>query len=127
MLVSGGFISSALGAIALLAPSVAAATPYKVQTPPLDTPWTYKVGTNPWKEYPRPQRERSTWKNLNGIWTYENAGSADAVNSPPTGEDLASEVMIPSCLEYALSGKYQLMKQTFSEAVVHNLCRYPRQ
>ncbi|KAK4551441.1 hypothetical protein LTR86_011172 [Recurvomyces mirabilis] len=77
---------------------------YSVKTPPLDTPWTYKVGTNPWPEYPRPQLQRSQWKSLNGIWTYQNATSLDAVNSPPTGQTLANEVLIPSCLESGLSG-----------------------
>jgi beta-galactosidase/beta-glucuronidase len=77
---------------------------YSVKTPPLDTPWTYEVGTNPWPEYPRPQRQRSQWKSLNGVWTYENASSLDAVNSPPMGGSLANEVLIPSCLESGLSG-----------------------
>ena len=78
---------------------------YEVKTPPLDTPWTYKVGTNPWPEYPRPLMERSEWKNLNGVWRYENASSLDAVNSPPVGSELAQPVLVPSCLESGLSGK----------------------
>nr|POE47287.1 beta-galactosidase [Quercus suber] len=80
------------------------ATQYAVQTPPLDTDWTYKVGTDPWPEYPRPQLQRSQWQSLNGIWTYENASSLDAVNSPPLNQSLTSEVLIPSCLESGLSG-----------------------
>lgn len=80
-------------------------TKYAVKTPPLTTPWTYEVGTNPWPEYPRPQLERSQWQSLNGIWTYQNASSLDAVSSPPFGQALANEVLIPSCLESGLSGK----------------------
>ena len=79
-------------------------TAYTVQTPPLDTPWTYEVGTNPWPQYPRPQLKRSQWQSLNGIWTYQNASSLDAVNSPPFGQTLANEVLVPSCLESGLSG-----------------------
>ena len=77
---------------------------YAVKEPPLTTPWTYTVGTNPWPEYPRPQLQRSQWQSLNGIWTYQNATSLDAVNAPPFGQTLANEVLIPSCLESGLSG-----------------------
>lgn len=80
-------------------------TKYAVKQSPLDTPWTDKVGTNPWPEYPRPLMERSDWKNLNGIWKYQSASNLDALKSPPFGKDLAQEVLIPSCLESGLSGK----------------------
>ncbi|KAE8350309.1 glycoside hydrolase superfamily [Aspergillus coremiiformis] len=79
-------------------------TPYAVKKPPLTTPWTNKVGTNPWPEYPRPQLKRSAWKNLNGIWQYQNAADLDALASPPFGQPLAHEVLVPSCLESGLSG-----------------------
>ncbi|RHZ47483.1 putative hydrolase [Aspergillus thermomutatus] len=77
---------------------------YAPKVPPLDTEWTSKVGTNPWPEYPRPQLERSEWQNLNGIWQYQNASGLEAVQAPPFGQALANEVLIPSCLESALSG-----------------------
>ncbi|RHZ72751.1 hypothetical protein CDV55_104087 [Aspergillus turcosus] len=77
---------------------------YAPKVPPLDTPWTGKVGTNPWPEYPRPQLERSEWQSLNGIWQYQNAAGLEAVQAPPFGQALANEVLIPSCLESALSG-----------------------
>ncbi|KAJ0424981.1 glycoside hydrolase superfamily [Aspergillus carlsbadensis] len=82
----------------------AAATPYALQTPPLTTEWTDKVGTNPWPEYPRPLLQRDQWQNLNGIWQYRNAGNAGALEAPPFGQELDTEVMIPSCLESGLSG-----------------------
>ncbi|POR32096.1 Beta-glucuronidase [Tolypocladium paradoxum] len=81
--------------------------PYKVQTPPLDTDWTYKVGTNPWPEYPRPQLRRDVWQSLNGIWTYQGAGTTAALSSLPNGL-LDREIMIPSCVESALSGIQEL-------------------
>lgn len=96
---------SALGAflpLAILA-LPAYAWDYAVKTPPLDTDWTYKVGTSPWPEYPRPQLTRDRWKNLNGVWSYRNAESYDEVANPPTG-DLGQGVLIPSCLESGLSG-----------------------
>ncbi|KXG47047.1 Glycoside hydrolase, family 2, immunoglobulin-like beta-sandwich [Penicillium griseofulvum] len=77
---------------------------YSPKQPPLTTPWTNKVGTKPWPEYPRPLLERSAWKNLNGVWKYQSAASLDAVQQPPFGQELAQEVLIPSCLESGLSG-----------------------
>jgi hypothetical protein len=81
-------------------------TKYAVKQPPLTTPWTNTAGTDPWPEYPRPQLQRSEWLSLNGIWTYQNASSLDSVRSPPFGQVLASEVLIPSCLESGLSGQF---------------------
>lgn len=100
-----GAVAGAACAAALVTPRQAnSSSGYAVKTPPLTTPWTYEVGTNPWPEYPRPQMQRSQWKSLNGIWTYQNATTADAINSPPFGQTLANEVLVPSCLESGLSG-----------------------
>ena len=82
---------------------------YAVSKPPLTTPWTYKAGTNPWPEYPRPQLQRPEWKNLNGIWKYQNASSLSAVDTPPFRQNLAREVLVPSCLESGLSGKFEYL------------------
>ncbi|TEA14818.1 Beta-galactosidase [Colletotrichum sidae] len=89
-------------------PSGGAPEPYKLQTPPLDTDWTTKVGTKPWPDHPRPQLRRDQWLNLNGIWTYQAAGGADDVNHPPSGGTLNREVLIPSCIESAISGIQEL-------------------
>jgi hypothetical protein len=78
---------------------------YAPKEPPLTTPWTDKVGTDPWPEYPRPQMQRSQWQNLNGVWQYRNASSLSAVQNPPFGQDLGQEVLVPSCLESGLSGR----------------------
>jgi hypothetical protein len=78
-------------------------TDYKIGNITLDTPWTERVGTNPWPEYPRPRLQRSLWKNLNGVWRYRNAAEGD-LDSPPFGERLEAPVLVPFCLESALSG-----------------------
>lgn len=102
------------------------ATPYAVKEPPLTTPWTDKAGTDPWPEYPRPQLERSEWKNLNGIWQYQDAQSLAALDSPPFGQPLAHEVLVPSCLESGLSGK--LCQSAWAIAHTHqHTSRYPRE
>ncbi|KAJ5403379.1 hypothetical protein N7509_003250 [Penicillium cosmopolitanum] len=77
---------------------------YSLKQPPLTTPWTDKVGTDPWPEYPRPQLQRPHWQNLNGVWGYQNASGLNAVQSPPFGQQLGQEVLVPSCLESGLSG-----------------------
>lgn len=88
---------------ALLLATVQAAAPYRLLAPPLDTPWTSKVGTNPWPQYPRPQLRRTLWSSLNGIWTYQAAKGAKDVASPPA-LPLKQEVLIPSCIESGISG-----------------------
>ncbi|KAJ5911594.1 uncharacterized protein N7473_000897 [Penicillium subrubescens] len=80
------------------------AAKYALKEPPLTTPWTDKVGTDPWPEYPRPQMQRSQWQNLNGIWQYRGASSLAEAQNPPFGQSLEQEVLIPSCLESGLSG-----------------------
>ncbi|OOQ87053.1 hydrolase [Penicillium brasilianum] len=80
------------------------AAKYALKEPPLTTPWTDKVGTDPWPEYPRPQMQRSQWQNLNGIWQYRNASSLAEAQNPPFGQELGQEVLIPSCLESGISG-----------------------
>jgi hypothetical protein len=78
-------------------------TDYKIGNITLDTPWTDKVGINPWPEYPRPRLQRTLWKNLNGVWRYQNAKAGD-LDSPPFGQRLEAPVLVPFCLESALSG-----------------------
>jgi len=87
--------------------TTAVSSGYAVQKPPLDTPWTYKVGTNPWPEYPRPQRARSAWQSLNGLWSLQNASGAEEVNKLP---DILSgrPILVPSCIESGLSGIQEL-------------------
>ena len=72
---------------------------YAVPKPPLDTPWTHGLGTDPWPEYPRPQMQRADWISLNGIWQYQNASATTTDQGCPS-----REVLIPSCLESAISG-----------------------
>ncbi|KAK7393998.1 hypothetical protein QQX98_013217 [Neonectria punicea] len=95
-------LTNALAALAFIS-TVSAQTSYKVQTPPLDTDWTYEVGTDPWPEYPRPQLRRDAWQSLNGIWTWRAAADGD-VDSPPELGKLDREVLVPSCIESGLSG-----------------------
>lgn len=79
------------------------AVPYKLQVPPLDTPWTDKVGLHPWPEHPRPQLQRADWKTLNGLWTWQSAGNATEFTEIPQGP-LQYETLVPSCIESAISG-----------------------
>ncbi|WVQ97440.1 hypothetical protein IAU59_004553 [Kwoniella sp. CBS 9459] len=100
------FVALALIASAVLAQYDAENSGYEVKKGPLDTDWTNEVGTNPWIEYPRPQQVREKWQSLNGIWRYSKALGPNEVDNPPFGEgqDFGQAVMIPSCIESALSG-----------------------
>jgi hypothetical protein len=75
---------------------------YNIPAEKLKTPWTDGVGTNPWPEYPRPRLQRPRWKNLNGVWGYRNGSESD-LNSPPFGQLIELPVLVPFCLESALS------------------------
>ncbi|KAK4099404.1 glycoside hydrolase family 2 protein [Parathielavia hyrcaniae] len=86
----------------LLACGADAAAPYQLLKPPLDTPWTDQVGTNPWPQYPRPQLRRDVWKSLNGIWSFQEAQEGDVTDPPAL--PLGQEVLIPSCIESGISG-----------------------
>lgn len=91
-------------------PTATNAVPYKLQIPPLDTPWTNQVGLNPWPEHPRPQLKRDNWKTLNGIWTWESVGTTNdtsGVGGFPVGP-LSQEILVPSCIESAISGLQDL-------------------
>ena len=79
-------------------------TDYKVGYTPLKTNWTDQVGLEPWPEYPRPRMQRPYWKNLNGVWRYRNTTNG-TLDSPPFGEKLEAPVLVPFCLESALSGR----------------------
>lgn len=108
-------ISTLLASAAFVAgtvlPRAANDTGYQLQKGPLDTPWTAEVGTNPWPEHPRPRVQRAQWKNLNGVWRWRNTTSGQ-VDSPPTGQTLERAVLVPSCLESALSGTLSLQLRT---------------
>src|SRR5688572_7876671 len=56
---------------------------------------------SPLPEYPRPQMVRERWQNLNGLWQF---ASADEVKDAPVGKDLAGKILVPFCMESALSG-----------------------
>ncbi len=52
-----------------------------------------------WQEYPRPQFQRSDWLNLNGLWEY-----AIVPKSTPAPEKYQGYILVPFCVESALSG-----------------------
>lgn len=64
------------------------------------TEWGEKVTPeNVWQEYPRPQLERDSWMNLNGLWDY-----ALLKKTSPMPKKYQGEILVPFCIESALSG-----------------------
>jgi len=62
--------------------------------------WADDVSSdNVWKEYPRPQLERSGWKNLNGLWEY-----ALIKKDQPMPQKYQGQILVPFCIESSLSG-----------------------
>ncbi len=59
----------------------------------------------PRPEHPNPQWERSSWRNLNGIWEFEFDFGVSALERKLwTKEKLDQEILVPFCPESKLSG-----------------------
>ena len=54
---------------------------------------------NVWKEYPRPQFERTQWKNLNGLWDY-----AILRTNEIQPKKFQGKILVPFSFESPLSG-----------------------
>ena len=74
---------------------------------PLLTRWSREVGpTNALPEYPRPQMQRDSWLNLNGLWDYKVTGKLE--ESRP--ESYEGKILVPFPFESALSGVMRPLK-----------------
>ncbi|MBR4597444.1 MAG: hypothetical protein IKO42_03485, partial [Opitutales bacterium] len=88
----------------LLLPLMLAATcfGYAPKTAPLMTRWASEVdATLPHNEYPRPQLERKSWTNLNGVWEFQ---ITDENFNVEFGKKLSGEILVPFPPQSALSG-----------------------
>ncbi len=75
----------------------------------LTTRWGEAVtADNAWTEYPRPQRRRDNWFNLNGHWDYAIT-AADVDESPSAWQ---GKILVPFCLESKLGGVQRLLDET---------------
>lgn len=63
------------------------------------------VAQTPRPEYPRPQFERATWKNLNGEWTFSfDFGRTGRERGWQQSEGFSNRINVPFCPESKLSG-----------------------
>lgn len=88
--------------ILLLLPSLVnmARAEWKPADGRLMTRWAKDVSPEKaWPEYPRPQLVRPDWQNLNGLWHYA-VRPKDAARP----EQWDGEILVPYCVESALSG-----------------------
>ena len=75
---------------------------------PLMTEWGEKVTSeNAWRDYPRPQMVRQNWTNLNGLWDYAVTSVTNTQGRP---EKWDGKILVPFCIESALSGVGRLLK-----------------
>ena len=59
----------------------------------------------PRPEYPRPQFERTSWLNLNGLWSYSfDFGNSGKARGYIESKGFAGKIMVPFCPESKLSG-----------------------
>ena len=75
---------------------------------PLMTRWAGDVSPESVQErpYPRPDMRRDRWENLNGLWQYAFAQSAE--EDAPLGQPLeGGQILVPFAVESALSGVMQ--------------------
>lgn len=55
---------------------------------------------NVWREYPRPQLQRTEWINLNGLWNY----AITPIGETAVPQQFDGEILVPFCVESSLSG-----------------------
>ena len=66
----------------------------------LPTPWTDQINRElPWPEYPRPQLQRASWQNLNGLWHFKK--TRKNASFPGT---FPETILVPYPIESMLSG-----------------------
>ena len=84
----------------LIFTSIANAQSWKAVEGKLMSKWAETVNPeNVWQEYPRPQFERSQWKNLNGLWDYAILKSHQI-----QPQKFQGKILVPFSFESPLSG-----------------------
>ena len=79
---------------------------WKIVPGKITSPWAEKVDPKqPLPEYPRPQLERKSWQNLNGLWEY--AITPGKLGTAPN--QFEGEILVPYPVESALSGVGKLV------------------
>lgn len=78
---------------------------YQIQPTSITSRWTHEVNPdNALPKYPRPQFERKSWVNLNGLWEY---AITDSNSARPAKFD--GKILVPYPLESALSGVQKIL------------------
>ena len=84
----------------LIFTSIANAQSWKAVEGKIMSKWAETVNPeNVWQEYPRPQFERSQWKNLNGLWDYAILKSHQI-----QPQKFQGKILVPFSFESSLSG-----------------------
>ena len=84
----------------LIFTSIANAQSWKAVEGKIMSKWAETLNPeNVWQEYPRPQFERSQWKNLNGLWDYAILKSHQI-----QPQKFQGKILVPFSFESSLSG-----------------------
>src|SRR5687767_9015306 len=78
-----------------------AQSPWSVVEGRIKTEWSAQVDpARTLQEFPRPQMQRETWVNLNGLWDY----AITPKDRPDTPRTYEGKILVPFAVESALSG-----------------------
>ncbi len=84
---------------------------------PLLSPWGAQLNPDSvLQEYPRPQLQRSSYLNLNGLWQFTSAQAGDPV---PFNQSLPDSILVPFPIESALSGIMQSTDYAYYRRLFH--------
>ncbi|MEY3897902.1 MAG: hypothetical protein RLZZ214_3423 [Verrucomicrobiota bacterium] len=99
------FLLASLMASLTVSSAAGAETGWKPVPDKMMTAWGSELTPeNAWREYPRPQFERSGWQNLNGLWDY--AITAKDADKPAEWQ---GRILVPFAIESTLSGVGKLL------------------
>ncbi len=99
------FIPVSLIALSAVISAADSAPTWKPVPDKMMTTWGSEVSPeNAWREYPRPQFERASWKNLNGLWDYTITAKGTAKPAEWQGK-----ILVPFAIESTLSGVGKLL------------------
>lgn len=77
---------------------------WQMKQAPIMSPWSENIDPdNLFNEYPRPQKVRESWMNLNGVWDFTKKNTSD-IGMYNAAEVYDQKILVPFPIESAISG-----------------------